>query len=45
MYKVIFLNERGQRVEKLFDSPYLARNFVLRIRHSKTCKLLETVGV
>lgn len=40
MYTVVFLNERGDRVEKRFDSPYLARQFVNKIKHSKRCKLV-----
>lgn len=44
MYKVIFLNERGQRVEREFDSPFLCRKFVNKIKHSKKCKLIFEPG-
>lgn len=40
MYRVEFLNERGQVVEKRFDSAYECRTFVNKLRHSKKCKLL-----
>ena len=41
MYKVIFINERSQRVEKFFDSLFLCRKFVNRLKHSKKCKLVS----
>lgn len=41
MYKVIFLNERGDRVTKTFDSPYICRQFVNKINHSKRCQLIS----
>ena len=41
MYKVIFLNEKGTRVEKTFDSPYLARKFVNKLKYSKRCRLVS----
>lgn len=41
MYIVSFLNDRGQLVEKKFDSPYLARVFANKIRHSKRCRLVS----
>lgn len=41
MYTVVFLNERGVRVTKKFDSPYLARIFVNKINHSKRCQLVS----
>lgn len=40
MYKVVFINERGERVEKDFDSPYLCRKFVNKLKHSTKCKLV-----
>ena len=40
MYVVVFCNERGDRVEKTFDSPYLCRKFVNKIKHSKKCRLI-----
>lgn len=30
---VVFLNERGERVEEEFDREYLCRKFVNKIRH------------
>lgn len=41
MYIVIFLNERGQRVPKQFDSLWFCRKFVNKLRHSKRCSLLS----
>ena len=41
VYKVVFLNEKGERVEKVFESPYLARKFVNKINHSKRCQLIS----
>ncbi len=38
---VVFLNERGERVEEEFDSEYLCRKFVNKIRHSKRCRLVS----
>jgi len=40
VYAVTFINEKGDRVEKRFDSPYLCRKFANRVRHSKRCKLI-----
>lgn len=40
MYKVVFLNESGKRVAKMFDSPYFARQFVNKVRRSKKLRLL-----
>lgn len=39
--KVVFLNEKGARVEKEFDSEYLCRKFVNKLRHSKHCQLVS----
>ena len=44
MYEVIFLNERGERVRKTFDSPFICRKFVNKIKHSKKCKLIFVPG-
>lgn len=41
MYSVVFLNESGKKVSKLFDSPYFCRKFVNKIRHSKKLRLLS----
>lgn len=38
---VVFINERGNRVEKQFDSPYLCRKFVIKLKHSKRCVLVS----
>lgn len=40
MYEVIFYNSEDQRVRKIFTSPYQARIFVQRLRHSKRCRLV-----
>lgn len=39
--KVIFISQSGVRVTKTFDSPYHCRRFVLKLKHSKTCKLVS----
>ena len=42
MLRVVFLViESGARVEKVFDSEYLCRKFVNKLRHSKRCKLIS----
>lgn len=38
---VVFINERNVRIEKRFDSPYLCRKFVNKLKHSKRCKLVS----
>ena len=38
---VVFINDRGTRVEKLFDSEYLCRKFVNKLKHSKRCVLVS----
>lgn len=38
---VVFINERGNRVEKTFDSEYLCRKFVNKLKHSKRCVLVS----
>lgn len=41
-YKVKFIVlESGAEVTKGFDSPYLARKFVNKLRHSKKCRLVS----
>lgn len=40
MYEVVFINERGQRVTKRFNSPYQARLFANKLKYSKRCKLV-----
>lgn len=40
MYEVVFFNAEDQRVRKVFTSPYQARVFVQRLRHSKRCRLV-----
>ena len=42
MYMVVFRNERGEKVEKVFDSYYLCRKFINKLRHSKKCRLIFT---
>lgn len=41
MYEVVFYNADDQRVRKTFTSPYHARIFVQRLRHSKRCRLVS----
>ncbi len=42
MLRVVFLvNETGAIVEKGFDSVYLCRKFVNKLRHSKRCRLIS----
>lgn len=43
-YRVVFLNEKGIRLVRGFDSVYLARQFVNKIRHSKRCTLVSYIG-
>lgn len=43
-YKVIFLNAKGERVERVFGSPFLCRKFANKIKHSKTCRLIFESG-
>lgn len=43
-YKVTFLNERGVRLVRGFDSVYLARQFVNKIRKSSRCTLVSYSG-
>ena len=38
---VVFINEHGDRVEKTFDSVYLCRKFVNKLKHSKKCVLVS----
>lgn len=38
---VVFINDRGKRVEKTFDSEYLCRKFVTKLKHSKKCTLVS----
>lgn len=38
---VVFLNERGERCVKEFDSEYLCRKFVNKLRFSKRCRLIS----
>lgn len=41
-YKVTFLvNKTNQKLERSFDSPYMAREFVRKLKHSKRCRLLS----
>ena len=40
-YKVTFLNETNQKLTRGFDSEYLARKFVQKIKHSKRCTLIS----
>lgn len=39
-WTVWFVNAKGETVRRVFDSPYKARVFVERVRHSKKCVLL-----
>ena len=39
--KVIFLNEKGERITREFDSEYLCRKFVNKLRFSKRCRLIS----
>ena len=41
MYKVVFINERGAHVTKVFDSEYLCRQFVNKAKHSKRIRLIS----
>lgn len=39
--EVVFLNERGVRCVRVFDSEYLCRKFVNKLRYSKRCRLIS----
>ena len=41
MYEVVFYNAEDVRVVRRFDSPYQARVFVQRLRHSRRCRLVS----
>ena len=41
MYKVVFINERGARVSKVFTSEYECRKFVNKARYSKRIRLVS----
>ena len=43
-YKVCFINEKGIRLVRGFDSPYEARKFVQKIRKSRRCTLVSYTG-
>lgn len=38
---VVFINERGSRVTKTFDSEFLCRKFVNKLKRSKRCTLVS----
>lgn len=41
-YKVHFLdNTTGRELVRGFDSPYLAKKFVVKLAHSKKCTLIS----
>lgn len=41
-FQVVFIvKETGQRLVRGFDSPYLARKFVNKLKHSKRCSLVS----
>ena len=41
MFEVMYVvKETGALVTKTFDSPYLARKFVNKLKHSKECELV-----
>lgn len=39
--EVVFINDRGTRVSKVFDSEYLCRRFVNKLKHSTKCRLVS----
>ena len=42
-HKVVFLNEKGERLVRAFPSPYLAEDFARKINHSKRCQLVSVM--
>lgn len=40
-YRVVFFSEKGEKLCKGFDSPYLCRKFVNKLRHSRRCTLVS----
>jgi len=43
-YKVTFITDKGETVTRGFDSPYQAKVFANKIRHSKRCRLVACVN-
>jgi len=42
--KVVYKTKDGTRIEKTFDSPFLASKLVYKLQRSKTCKLISYSG-
>lgn len=41
MYEIILKNENGQVFKKQFDSPYLFKNFLNKVKYSKKLTLIS----
>ena len=42
MYRVVFrVNKTGAKLVRGFDSPYLAKQFVRKLKYSKTCTVVS----
>ena len=41
MYEVILLNEKGQRFTKTFESEYLLRKFLYKVKYTTKLTLLS----
>lgn len=41
MLEVVFKNKLGETLTRYFDSEYLCRIFVNKLKHSKTCVLIS----
>lgn len=43
MYKVVYrIKASGVEVTKTFESPYLCRRLVIKLRHSRKCELVSS---
>lgn len=40
-YEVTFINARGERLTNKYSSPYQARKFINKLRHSRKCILIS----
>lgn len=41
MYEIILMNENGKTFKKEFNSPYLFKKFLDKVKHSKKLKLIS----
>lgn len=41
MYEIVLLNNKGERFTKRFNSEYLFKKFLCKIKHSEKLKILS----